>query len=156
MASLPLAVALAAPGAAAPPPSPPPPACCAFICVTEKMKRPSSDSRLTEPCVSVIRPPSASGLSAPPGTSETYFPPSSPSEVISAEVSEGRRSVRSTRSVTSAPKVAGSMRLSVTLPTFTPAIRTSAPFASPSIRSNRAVSRMPSAPPPPRPLCSTA
>ena len=48
---------------------------------------------------------------------------------------------------------------SVTLPTRTPAMRTSVPFEMPSMRSKRAVSRVPSPPPTmavPRPLFSTA
>ena len=59
--------------------------------VTEKMKRPEqaleADGGLGDADLAAVL---ASMRSAPPGTRATYFPPSSPSEVISAEVSSGR------------------------------------------------------------------
>ncbi len=116
---------------------------CWFISVTLKMKRPSRLSRLTALWVMVISPPSRRMRSEPPGTRAMYLPPSSPSLWISAEVSLGSRSVGSTRSVSTARKVSGSIRWPATWPTLTPATRISAPAASPSMRSNRAVRDMP-------------
>ena len=78
-----------------------------------------------------------------------------PSVVISAEESSGRRSDPSTRIVTTARKVSGSIRCATTEPTRTPARRTSVPGVTPSIRSKRAVRVMPS-PPMLRPVAVTA
>ncbi len=71
--------------------------------------------------------------SSPPGDSEIYLPPSRLSLVIAAPLSFGNCTSSCTVSDTLAWKVFGSITSSVTLPTLTPAIFTSAPTASPSI-----------------------
>jgi hypothetical protein len=107
------------------------------------MKRPSRLSRLTEPWVSVMRPPSAQHPVAAARHERDVLAAEQPSDCTSAEVSVGSRSPGCTRITTWAWKVCGSIRMDTTLPTFTPAIFTSEPALSPSTRSKPAVSAWP-------------
>ena len=104
------------------------------------MNLPKSSSRLTDDWVMVMVCPGCNIVSSPPGCSDRYLPPSRLSLVMMAALSFGSFMSSRTVSPTTARKLFGSIRSSVTLPTFTPARRTSAPTPSPSMCSNLAYS----------------
>ena len=103
-----------------------------------KMNLPNSSSMLTEDWVMVMVCPGCNSVSSPPGCSERYFPPSRLSLVMIAALSFGSLMSSRTDSATTAWKLCGSIRAWLTLPTLTPARRTSAPTPSPSMWSNLA------------------
>ena len=81
----------------------------------------------------VIVWPGCNSVSSPPACSDRYLPPSRLSLVMIAALSLGNLMSSRTDNSTTAWKLCGSIRSSLTVPTLTPATRTSAPTPSPSI-----------------------
>src|ERR1700733_7310761 len=92
-----------------------------------KMNLPSRSSRLIDPWVMVMLCPGCNMVPSPPGCSDRYLPPSRLSLEMIAALSFGNLMSSRTDSDTTAWKLCGSIRSCSTLPTLTPAIRTSAP-----------------------------
>ena len=93
-------------------------------------------SRFIEPVVSIISSPGARVSSSPPGVSDKYLDPKSPSVATDALVSLGSFNDFLTLNTTTALKVCGSTLVLSTFPIRIPLILTSVPSVRPSAKSN--------------------
>src|SRR5690606_30977581 len=105
------------------------------------MKLRTSAHRSSAPWVWNITSPSASTSSLPPGSMPMYCSPSRPAEVILAELSAGSFTYGSMVMVSTAWKLSGSSRWSVTVPILIPDILTSLPRVIPLTLSTSAMTR---------------